>query len=251
MSHDDPNLSIRHIFHSFQQSGEELHPPVAHPGEPLIETPKPTPTQASAPNPFQTPDQVVQPPSIPTQPSTPPRRLNPTRTRRTSRLLTAHIRHFREPTESTTDPDVIRSTTEREINFQSVQPVTDLEDIQRLLDLLNQCSRRRFIVQALLGNPVEPIRIRFISFERPTNYFHTIWIVNSTTNPLPTPTTRLDEYVSFVHEIHLCQDFRATIYPLFTQHVNHLLEDDDVEELATTVTDSASRLQYRAESDQE
>ena len=158
MSHDDSNLSIRPIFHSFQQSGEELHPPVSHPGEPLIETPKQTPTQASAPNPFQTPDQVVQPPSIPTHPSTPPRRLNPTRTRCTSRLLTAHIRHFREPTESTTDPDVIRSTTEREIDFQSVQPVTDLEDIQRLLDLLYQCSRRRFIVQALLGNPVEPIR---------------------------------------------------------------------------------------------
>ena len=77
MSHDDSNLSIRHIFHSFQQSGEELHPPVAHPGEPLIETPKPTPTQASAPNPFQTPDQVVQPPYHPDLPLHPLQHLNP------------------------------------------------------------------------------------------------------------------------------------------------------------------------------
>ena len=49
--------------------------------------------------------------------------------------------------------------------------------------------------------------------------------MNKTNQPLPTLTTRLDDYVGFIHVIKLHQDFRATIFPLLTQPVNHLVED--------------------------
>ena len=250
----DSNTPIRRIYNAFQQSGDPTQQIAVHPGEFLIETPSNSPEKASAPNPFQTPDQVVPPPSDPNRPpntlaprpSTPPRP-NPTRTRRTSRLINAHLRYFREPSEYQSDPDHIRSTLEHEVSFESVQPFVDLEDIQRLLDLLCQSPSYRYIATTLSTTPSGCLRVRFLTFQRPVNYFHTIWVVNKTNQPLPTLTTRLDDYVGFIHVIKLHQDFRATIFPLLIQPVNHLVEDHNGNEEAASVTESPIQLDYHNE----
>ena len=71
--------------------------------------------------------------------------------------------------------------------------------------------------------------------------------MNKTNQPLPTLTTRLDDDVGFIHVIKLHQDFRATIFPLLTQPVNHLVEDHNGNEEATSVTESPIQLDYHNE----
>ena len=211
-----------------------------HPGQPdtlvqqeLVPTPKAANTSvnisvdSSNSNPFETPTQPHAPIPAPLlRPPSPPRRLVPSRSRRTTRLIADHIKYFRQPTCSTFDPEIIRGETQIERQFQSVTHIVDQEDIDRLNDQLHRSPRRRLIFAALSGNPIRTVHLRFLTFERPTGYYNTIHVVNATTCPLPPNVVRLDNYVAYIHEVHTIEDHRATIYPLRTEVENHLAEGD-------------------------
>ena len=50
--------------------------------------------------------------------------------------------------------------------------------------------------------------------------------MNATTCPLPPNVVRLDNYVTYIHEVHTIEDHRATIFPLRTEVEIHLAEGD-------------------------
>ena len=182
---------------------------------------------SSSSNPFETPTQPQPPIPAPLlRPPSPPRRLIPSRSRRTTRLIADHIKYFRRPTCSTFDPEIIQGETQIEREFQSVTHIVHQEDIERLNDQLHRSLKRRFILAALSGNPIRAIHLRFLTFERPAWYYNTIYVVNAMTCPLPPNIIRLDNHVAYIREVQYVEDHHTTIFLLRVEAKNHLAEGD-------------------------